>query len=885
MAGRRSDNNTAGPSSRNTRDHIPITAYGAPAAIIDSNAIGFNGIRSLATRTTAASSTAAGAGASAGASAPAGGVPARPVEDLISLNLSQEEENKLPRSERNLLRNYRKANNLLNPPPTSRKAAADAAAAQAQASAAAAAALRPSTRVPDLRRGTPRSTITPSDTLADLDSAAAAGIGLSDLVPNPNGSGAQRRDLFTSATSLRSGTHTNVLNASMASASVSSSRSAGTSASRHHIRGNGGGGGGVLGLSHTAQEDLDQDQDGRRIFAVAMRPPPTSSHNSASVSAEGRRRRAEAAEEGIVIPDSSSSLGTLSPPPRGGGGRRGMPALRNARGSGTDEDSESAAEGQKHTRTLQRAGATDNSSVHSNTGLDTPRASRMIQKGKARQVDEGQQMDEEEEEENGGRGPSARSAGGRTPRRTRRAIDRAVSPFSATYNRAAAQVKSGLSPVQYVLLFLFCILVSLLAHIVMRIHDPVALLGQMGVPVERWLLLPSSSARGESISSSPIPQAAGTTAEFSLPPDLVRRPALDKVGQDLNSKVDKLAKKQAADKKSVGSDVSELWRKYESTRDDLELVINQLHAVSGRVDVIDRDGKEVARVVKKGSVGSGAPLMEGKKPNDVVTHADLRLYHADGTGREDLANMMAGARVIPHLTTWDSWWGGQYGVKPSRRGGFWKSRFASSKEYAHAASDPNMHNPTWALSRGSNQAGNCWQFPASIEATLGISLVRPAHIDAFSIEHIPRELVPDRKSAPLEVEMWGIVDVDDVDALESWRVRMEHEREASRNEAEGASANSKNTEWEAWVAEGGDQPQPTPPSAEYVLMGVLRYVLPEEEEGEGKKTDLQMVQVRPSVRKLRVKVGRVQLRFRGNHGAENTCVYRVRVHPELGGEA
>ncbi|CAD6933994.1 unnamed protein product [Tilletia controversa] len=73
---------------------------------------------------------------------------------------------------------------------------------------------------------------------------------------------------------------------------------------------------------------------------------------------------------------------------------------------------------------------------------------------------------------------------------------------------------------------------------------------------------------------------------------------------------------------------------------------------------------------------------------------------------------------------------------------------SSNKDLVHdTPKDLDAHAPGWAL-QPIKGVGGGWIVPSSEVAHLAIQLSRPDRIGFFSIEHIPRELVPDRNSVP-----------------------------------------------------------------------------------------------------------------------------------------
>ncbi|KAK0553826.1 hypothetical protein OC846_002357 [Tilletia horrida] len=806
-----------GPSngSRQARD-LPISSYGAPPSHIDSNAIGFNGIRSLGQGRAPATATTS--------SGPLNPAETKLAEELINSKLSLADENVLPRSQRNILKRYRTQNGLPDPftQPPIPEAANPIATTSKTLAGRRAAATRAGARVPDLTRKTTRAAVA-------LDSAdlSAYGNPSSDLLPNSNGAGAQKRDLFGDMfRPSRAGTHADTdktPSRGFPGASATSSRSTVTAIGRT----------GALGLTSVLNAPA-MNGDGTAVSGILMRAPSSGSSAHSQSGSETGRRRAAAAAANVVVPDSGSSLGTLS--------------TRGRSFSGTS--SGTASEGEKHTRGPQRRGAAPvaTSSSNASNANNTPAA-----KGKARQVDAhdndvGDETVRAEQSSASTSAAPARSYSAHTPR------FRAKIPAA----RPAPRPK-GPSLFHSFALVLIAMIGAVLLTSALQSGELGQLALKAGIP-------PAWIPAGFHKLTTPVQANHETTsAGLALPHDLVRTSELDHVYR----KLDQVSVKRRRKDSDFEQAIAELQTKLGVSEEDMVKIVYELKAVASRVDAVEDKVKKTHKAIMSGAA-LGVP---GGLPGNAVTVADLRLMNADRTGREDLANPLAGARVIPEITTWDSWWGGRYGVKPRNKGFFWRSRLTGSKDFSHSISDPNAHNPQWALLPIA-QVGHCWQFPGA-EAQLGIELIRPAKIGAFTIEHVQRELVPDRNSAPLDVELWGIADADDtwqMGILERWKDWKQNELVAAKKEAETQPPNGIPKEWNALVAEGADQPQPTPPADNYVLLGSMRYSLDGHE--------VQTAEIRPTSKELNLKFSKVLLRFKGNHGAENTCVYRVRVHPE-----
>jgi SUN domain-containing protein 1/2 len=106
----------------------------------------------------------------------------------------------------------------------------------------------------------------------------------------------------------------------------------------------------------------------------------------------------------------------------------------------------------------------------------------------------------------------------------------------------------------------------------------------------------------------------------------------------------------------------------------------------------------------------------------------------------DFALWSAGARIIPAFTspTYDA----------SQPKSWFQGLFTSHIQ-------PEWHFPEVAISPGLN-VGNCWPMNGSSGA-IGISLARDISPQSITIEHVPRHLSLDSRSAPKHLEVWSPV--------------------------------------------------------------------------------------------------------------------------------
>ncbi|KAG2038346.1 UNC-like C-terminal-domain-containing protein [Suillus americanus] len=104
----------------------------------------------------------------------------------------------------------------------------------------------------------------------------------------------------------------------------------------------------------------------------------------------------------------------------------------------------------------------------------------------------------------------------------------------------------------------------------------------------------------------------------------------------------------------------------------------------------------------------------------------------------DFALWSAGARIVPAFTspTYDA----------SQPKSWFQGLFTSRIQ-------PEWRFPEVAISPGLN-VGNCWPMNGSSGA-IGISLARDISPQSITIEHVPRHLSLDSRSAPKHLEVWS----------------------------------------------------------------------------------------------------------------------------------
>jgi SUN domain-containing protein 1/2 len=67
------------------------------------------------------------------------------------------------------------------------------------------------------------------------------------------------------------------------------------------------------------------------------------------------------------------------------------------------------------------------------------------------------------------------------------------------------------------------------------------------------------------------------------------------------------------------------------------------------------------------------------------------------------------------------------------------------------------------------QTGHCWPFAGS-EGKLGVALAFPILVEEVTIDHVAKLIVFDMRSAPREMEVWGLVEgKDNIARVREWK--------------------------------------------------------------------------------------------------------------------
>ncbi|KAF8716375.1 hypothetical protein AX14_007095 [Amanita brunnescens Koide BX004] len=298
---------------------------------------------------------------------------------------------------------------------------------------------------------------------------------------------------------------------------------------------------------------------------------------------------------------------------------------------------------------------------------------------------------------------------------------------------------------------------------------------------------------------------------------------------------------------------------------------NKLRVLEERLGEMEGEVKEALELGKKAVVpatsatpssGSGIPWWtkfspsKGSLPSDItlksadgqditalldqmITTSVLTHLHKDVLSIPDYALFSAGARVIPSLTS------ATLELSP-RTVSSQLVAFVTGHGYA-------LGRPPVTALHHDVQNGFCWPFPGS-EGHLGVQLAAPVKVESVSVDHVPKEVAFDVRSAPREMEVWALVEGEEnVTRLKEWR-----EMKASSGEAK----------------EEEEHPYPAmlPRQPEYIRLADFTYDV------DG-PSYVQNFPVSDEIKDMGLNFGVVVLVVKNNWGRRDfTCLYRFRVH-------
>jgi len=154
---------------------------------------------------------------------------------------------------------------------------------------------------------------------------------------------------------------------------------------------------------------------------------------------------------------------------------------------------------------------------------------------------------------------------------------------------------------------------------------------------------------------------------------------------------------------------------------------------------------------------------------------------------------------------------------------------------------------------------------------LAVALSAPTDISDITIDHVAKEVAFDMRSAPREMEVWGMVEgKDNIAKVKVWQAEKAARMEEAKRVAEekGLSFTQVDVEY----------PKTLPKSPQYIRIANFTYNI-------HAPRNIQTFPVDEEIRELSVDFGIVVLRMKSNWGRdEYTCLYRLRVHGHRMGE-
>jgi SUN domain-containing protein 1/2 len=232
----------------------------------------------------------------------------------------------------------------------------------------------------------------------------------------------------------------------------------------------------------------------------------------------------------------------------------------------------------------------------------------------------------------------------------------------------------------------------------------------------------------------------------------------------------------------------------------------------------------------------------------------------DILAKPDFALHSGGARIIPSLTS------PTFEIRPQSLG---SQMIGLVTGNGYAIGRP----PITALHH-EMQNGHCWPF-AGGEGQLGVALASPIFVEEVTIDHVAKSIAFDMRSAPRQMEVWGLVEgKENIARVQAWKEDL-----AARKKAEQPSGEES---YAPHDQDGSDYeviyPKTLPKYPEYIRMANFTYNI-------HSPNNVQTFPVMPEIRELGIDFGIVVLRVLNNWGRDDfTCLYRFRVHGQRMGE-
>ncbi|PIL35711.1 hypothetical protein GSI_02441 [Ganoderma sinense ZZ0214-1] len=241
--------------------------------------------------------------------------------------------------------------------------------------------------------------------------------------------------------------------------------------------------------------------------------------------------------------------------------------------------------------------------------------------------------------------------------------------------------------------------------------------------------------------------------------------------------------------------------------------------------------------------------------NQLVDNAVMRTSK-DTLARVDFALHSGGARIIPSLTS------ETLEVRPSGLRNQIIGLVTGGNGYA-------IGRPPVTALHHETHTGHCWPFGGT-HGQLAVALAAPVYITDVTIDHVAKEVAMDMRSAPRQMELWGLVEGNDnIEKVQNWRDQRAVHRQALEEAGQPVPPN---------LADEVAYPRTLPKYPEYIRVANFTYDIHAAQH-------IQTFPVRDEIRELGIDFGVVILLVKSNWGKDEfTCLYRMRVHGERVGE-
>ena len=237
----------------------------------------------------------------------------------------------------------------------------------------------------------------------------------------------------------------------------------------------------------------------------------------------------------------------------------------------------------------------------------------------------------------------------------------------------------------------------------------------------------------------------------------------------------------------------------------------------------------------------------------------------DILAKPDFALHSGGARIIPSLTS------PTFEIRPQSLG---SQMIGLVTGNGYAIGRP----PITALHH-EMQNGHCWPFTGG-EGQLGVALASPIFMEEVTIDHVAKSIAFDMRSAPRQMEVWGLVEgKDNIARVRAWKEDLAARKEAEQSSGEDSSATYGRDGSDGYLNNYEvDYPKTLPKHPEYIRLANFTYDI-------HSPNNVQTFPVMAEIRELGIDFGIVVLRVLNNWGRDDfTCLYRFRVHGQRIGD-